>query len=86
MAASNNAEKMIGPFVEADYTANAPAHYNSDLLSQYLADKSGTYYILNTTDYLSTYLYCVISGQYYSKIADPIQLHNVLILLSREFR
>jgi len=33
MAASNNLEIISGPFVEADYIANAPVHYNSDLLS-----------------------------------------------------
>jgi hypothetical protein len=33
MAASNNIELMTGPFDEADYIANAPKHYNPDLLS-----------------------------------------------------
>lgn len=80
IAAANNPEKITGPFVDTDYTANAPAHNNPALLAKYLNGKSGTYYVFNTTDYLSTYLYCVISGQYYTKVADPAQLYKVFLL------
>ncbi len=80
IAAANNAEKISGPFVDTDYIANAPVHNNPDLLTKYLNGKSGTYYVFDTTDYLSTYLYCIISGQWYTKVATATKLYNVILL------
>jgi len=78
MAAGNNPSTSQGIYDQTTYTSNVPKHQYPNLLNKFLTGKVGNYYVFGATLRISTYLYCVIAGQYYSKTATSAQLYNVL--------
>lgn len=61
-AVSNSLLSKQGPFILADYLTNMPPVQNLSLLTTYLSDKSGNYYMFQQTRLLPTYLFSLVAG------------------------
>lgn len=75
-AANEKASTDVMVFTVDDYLANAPSK-DKTLLNIYLSDKAGKFSVFNPTKPISTYLYCVVAGNYFSIVGTADQLHNV---------
>lgn len=77
LAAANEKASTDGMvFTVDDYLTNAPSK-DKTLLNTYLSDKAGKFSVFNPTKPISTYLYCVVAGNYFSIVGTADQLHNV---------
>lgn len=61
----------------ADYVANTKAVINNSMLLEYLAGKTGQYFVFVTTPALPTYVYSLIAGEYATVTLDPTKQYNV---------
>ena len=77
---SNGSVKHESAYVQGNYIAQCPSASENQVLMDYLAGRSGYYFVFNQTLELPTYLFCLVAGQYVSVTLTPSQRLRVLIV------
>lgn len=62
IAIGNEMVGHTGVYSETEYIQYAPHQDESLLVGKYLVGKKGNFYVFNSTEQISTYLYCLAAG------------------------
>jgi aminopeptidase N len=61
---ANGSVDYENDFTEADYILRTPSIVETQVLKDYLQGRTGYFYVYDRTEPISTYLYCLVAGEY----------------------